>query len=651
VSSPVEATHPERPDESTLKCVVDGNVVHLSWNIAFFAPINGWIVERDGVEITKLSAAANGFVDSDAPDGERFYRLLVINFDGQISEIGTCTVAVGDFGVRCHTADFRTDLHWGPILIDVHIERFDILRDGEVTGSVPGEAREFTDFVPHPGKYRYTVLALTGPDHHFLIGACTAQVPSPGFECRVDPPLVKVDWSRVPLPEIIITSFAVFRDNTLVALTKDLSVVDKPGAGRYHYRVFAFLAPLIDYITLDEVLELTPDQAFLVGECRVAMPGDRVPPPRDLRCSVVLPVDPIPEPVPGPVPPLDPDLALPLPAPDILPAPSVILSWTNPVTYDRILILRNGAQVSELPGQNQSFIDVPPFASPLIVYGVVGVVGDRPSVAAECDVEFPGPPRNVLFFSGTGFPIDPIAVEDKDELLLAPDGRLDCLASHQQALQGWSFGVCSDPSLLAVADATIEGTDTAELRDGDGPSFLSISRFEEGVTMAAIVDESHPNVTLPPGTGDRLLRLRYEAGADASPLGTYPVTYCHTLGTPPVGVLFVVGGFDVIPETRPGFVLLPGPPPIFVQRGDANGDRIVAMSDAIAILNWLFLGGPTPGCLEQADINGTGGVSLADSVYELQWEFAGGPPPPAPFPACGPSAAPLGSEEPSCAQP
>jgi hypothetical protein len=80
-------------------------------------------------------------------------------------------------------------------------------------------------------------------------------------------------------------------------------------------------------------------------------------------------------------------------------------------------------------------------------------------------------------------------------------------------------------------------------------------------------------------------------------------------------------------ESLPGLVFL---------RGEANDDGKVDISDAVHVLNWLFLGEAEPGCLAAADVHGDKTVNISDPVYLLSHLFLGGPPPPAPFPECGP---------------
>jgi mono/diheme cytochrome c family protein len=79
----------------------------------------------------------------------------------------------------------------------------------------------------------------------------------------------------------------------------------------------------------------------------------------------------------------------------------------------------------------------------------------------------------------------------------------------------------------------------------------------------------------------------------------------------------------------------PESPPLGAfRRGDAGGDGRLDVSDAIAILLYLF-GGGGAGCLDAMDADGRSDVELADAVYLLQYLFRRGAPPPAPFDACG----------------
>lgn len=87
-------------------------------------------------------------------------------------------------------------------------------------------------------------------------------------------------------------------------------------------------------------------------------------------------------------------------------------------------------------------------------------------------------------------------------------------------------------------------------------------------------------------------------------------------------------------------------------RGDADANELITISDALYILQHLFIpGSPTPSCMDAADVTDNGTVSLQDGIYLLQWLFIpGSPEPPPPFPDCGydPTWEGLGCSESTC---
>ncbi len=89
-------------------------------------------------------------------------------------------------------------------------------------------------------------------------------------------------------------------------------------------------------------------------------------------------------------------------------------------------------------------------------------------------------------------------------------------------------------------------------------------------------------------------------------------------------------------QVRLSEIALESLPALAFLRGEANDDGKVDISDAVSILNWLFLGEAEPDCLSAADVHGDKAVNISDPVYLLSHLFLGGPPPAAPFPECGP---------------
>jgi hypothetical protein len=65
----------------------------------------------------------------------------------------------------------------------------------------------------------------------------------------------------------------------------------------------------------------------------------------------------------------------------------------------------------------------------------------------------------------------------------------------------------------------------------------------------------------------------------------------------------------------------------FSDRGDANGDGVITVVDALYILNYLFRHGPPPVSFEAGDANCDGDHGALDVVYLLNYLFRRGPSP------------------------
>lgn len=61
--------------------------------------------------------------------------------------------------------------------------------------------------------------------------------------------------------------------------------------------------------------------------------------------------------------------------------------------------------------------------------------------------------------------------------------------------------------------------------------------------------------------------------------------------------------------------------------GDADGNGIVNISDAVTVIAYIFGGGAAPEPLVCADADGNGEVNISDAVYLISYIFAGGPAP------------------------
>jgi Dockerin type I domain/FlgD Ig-like domain len=58
--------------------------------------------------------------------------------------------------------------------------------------------------------------------------------------------------------------------------------------------------------------------------------------------------------------------------------------------------------------------------------------------------------------------------------------------------------------------------------------------------------------------------------------------------------------------------------------GDANGDGLVNVSDAVHIINYVFVGGDPPDPIESGDVNCDGTCNVSDAVWIINYVFVGG---------------------------
>jgi hypothetical protein len=95
------------------------------------------------------------------------------------------------------------------------------------------------------------------------------------------------------------------------------------------------------------------------------------------------------------------------------------------------------------------------------------------------------------------------------------------------------------------------------------------------------------------------------------------------IGTLPDSIYyFIIKAVDEVPNFS-GFSNIGYSGPI----GDANGDGIASIVDAVYIVNYLFKNGPEPSPMATGDANGDCRVSISDVVYLVNYLFNSGPAP------------------------
>lgn len=210
------------------------------------------------------------------------------------------------------------------------------------------------------------------------------------------------------------------------------------------------------------------------------------------------------------------------------------------------------------------------------------------------------------------------------------------LDTRSNGVTSWSFGLRHDPEVLTLLDTSctddqlrfICGTDAAEqlvepfylYSQVVGPDQGSEAGFISAVVLS-FVAPAH----LPADRLNSLAKLTYRPGEIPSE-GTmvrFSEGELRPLPeSPAVGIQIEVG-FDSGGPATLEHGKLEIPFTSFV-RGDVNDSGLLEVTDAINLLNWMFLGGLTPTCMDAADADDNGQLGLSDGINILIFLFGGG---------------------------
>ena len=149
-------------------------------------------------------------------------------------------------------------------------------------------------------------------------------------------------------------------------------------------------------------------------------------------------------------------------------------------------------------------------------------------------------------------------------------------------VQGWSMGICHDTANLDVTAAQ-DGPTTMIINGGGPPDFNELNVLPDGVTVGVVISFIGSN-PLPSGTGYGLLDIDYLLTGVPAPRG-FPidatVSFCNTLGAPPVDVVIVSGGASLIPDQTNAFIQIIPPPDFCLDLSCEGGvtDSILTWSE------------------------------------------------------------------------
>ncbi|MBI4585559.1 MAG: IPT/TIG domain-containing protein [Planctomycetes bacterium] len=227
----------------------------------------------------------------------------------------------------------------------------------------------------------------------------------------------------------------------------------------------------------------------------------------------------------------------------------------------------------------------------------------------------------------------------KTELLRAADaeipsgqkGLADIRVATGEHLRGLSLALRFNPRELLAEGLATAGTWS------EGAELLDVRIDAAAGTLTCILYLGYANgfpKIIPRGPEVTVGRIALQALGAA---GLETLLHFEDIpGAPPAfNVFWDTGLGALIPVFFDGKVKITAPAAATFSRGDANGDGLLDISDAVYLLNALFLGGPAPPCPDAADADDDGAVEMNDAVFFLLARFAGGEPPPAPYPDPG----------------
>ena len=147
------------------------------------------------------------------------------------------------------------------------------------------------------------------------------------------------------------------------------------------------------------------------------------------------------------------------------------------------------------------------------------------------------------------------------------------LLDHSIPIDAWNFGLCHDPTELALLTAS-EGAGLLSIGGGQGPAFHALTVLPGGVTSSMVVDPAG-SVALPPGKGREVLVLEY---APLTTDRTSTVAWCDTLALPPLPITVQSGSQTITPLREDGVVITDPSAPLFILEMELGFGEFDAMA-------------------------------------------------------------------------
>ncbi|MBI4583420.1 MAG: PKD domain-containing protein [Planctomycetes bacterium] len=232
--------------------------------------------------------------------------------------------------------------------------------------------------------------------------------------------------------------------------------------------------------------------------------------------------------------------------------------------------------------------------------------------------------------------IPPIAVFPGQQKVWVP-----VIGTFKEAIQGFQITGRYDPRILTLVDVTYNTTYTGSGR----PEFFETVRSDDPAdpyfNIGMLVDAPEPpfeNRRLLPADDRRIVNLVFNISTEAPQGKTTLVELKNGLGPNKLSCVYIVDGIERIPGLTSGTVSILRvlfPLPRSFIRGDVDGDGQPSITDAIDLLQYLFLGTYELRCEDAADPVDAGQLDISGAIAILSYLFLGGQEPAPPFPNPG----------------
>ncbi len=171
----------------------------------------------------------------------------------------------------------------------------------------------------------------------------------------------------------------------------------------------------------------------------------------------------------------------------------------------------------------------------------------------------------------------------------------------------------SGPLNLDYVDFTVDGTRADYF---ERAQLQQLNYVQKILVFRLVANDGGGSPPLSPGNGD-IIRINFNlAGGE----GVTNLEFT-TINDYELGISTHLG--DYVPEELSGSITISN-----ALRGDANADGAVNVSDAVHIINYVFVGGLPPATQCAGDANNDGLINVSDAVFIINYVFVSGSPEP-----------------------